>query len=67
MIRRPDNIGRFEFARVAGLRAVQLMRGCTPRLKASPQTAVTAQMEVAERLVVREPDSAPADQVAVDE
>jgi hypothetical protein len=67
MIRRPDNIGRFEFARVAGLRAVQLMRGCTPRLKASPQTAVTAQMEVAERLVVREPDSAPADVVPADE
>lgn len=53
MIKRPDAIGAFEFAVLAGLRAGQLSRGCVPRVPASDKIAVTAQAEVAERKVVR--------------
>jgi len=49
----------FEFAIVAGLRAKQLTRGCSPRVDRSAKVAVTAQHEVAERKVQRE--GAPAD------
>jgi DNA-directed RNA polymerase subunit K/omega len=44
----------FEFAVVAGLRAAQLQRGCTPRVERSEKNAVTAQHEVAQRKVLRE-------------
>jgi len=44
----------FEFAVVAGLRAAQLHRGCTPRVERSLKNAVTAQHEVAQRKVRRE-------------
>jgi DNA-directed RNA polymerase subunit K/omega len=43
----------FEFAVLAGLRAAQLHRGCTPRVEQSAKVAVTAQQEVAERKVRR--------------
>jgi DNA-directed RNA polymerase subunit K/omega len=43
----------FEFAVVAGLRAAQLQRGCTPRVEQSHKASVTAQHEVAERKVRR--------------
>jgi DNA-directed RNA polymerase subunit K/omega len=43
----------FEFAVLSGLRAAQLNRGCTPRVARSAKTAVTAQLEVADRKVVR--------------
>ncbi|HVH63527.1 MAG TPA: hypothetical protein VNA65_07995, partial [Candidatus Dormibacteraeota bacterium] len=52
MVRRPDDMNAFEFAVVAGLRAAQLHRGCTPRVDGSPKLAVTAQHEVAKRKVV---------------
>jgi len=42
----------FEFAVVAGLRAAQLHRGCTPRVEQCEKVAVTAQHEVAERKVL---------------
>jgi DNA-directed RNA polymerase subunit K/omega len=45
----------FEFAVLAGLRAAQLHRGCTPRVEQSEKVAVTAQQEVAERKVLRAP------------
>jgi len=45
----------FEFAVVAGLRAAQLHRGCTPRVERAQKNAVTAQHEVAQRKVRREP------------
>jgi DNA-directed RNA polymerase subunit K/omega len=45
----------FEFAVLSGLRAEQLVRGCTPRLEPSAKRVITAQREVAERLVVRSP------------
>jgi len=53
MVKRPDRISAFEFAVLAGLRAAQLQRGCTPRVSPSPKIAVTAQQEVAESKVVR--------------
>jgi hypothetical protein len=53
MVQRPSEIGAFEFAIVAGLRAAQLTRGCVPRVLGLHKTAVTAQMEVAARMVVK--------------
>jgi DNA-directed RNA polymerase subunit K/omega len=53
VVTRPVELSAFEFAVVAGLRAGQLARGCTPRVKASDKVAVTAQLEVAERKVER--------------
>jgi DNA-directed RNA polymerase subunit K/omega len=52
MIKRPDGMNAFEFAVLAGLRAGQLQRGCTPRVAQSPKVAVTAQQEIAERKVL---------------
>jgi DNA-directed RNA polymerase subunit K/omega len=54
VVQRPVELNAFEFAVLAGLRASQLARGCTPRVKCSNKIAVTAQMEVAERKVVRD-------------
>ena len=54
MIQRPTGISAFEFAVLAGLRAGQLRRGCTPRVKCSGKITVIAQTEVAERKVVRD-------------
>jgi DNA-directed RNA polymerase subunit K/omega len=61
MVKRPDDMNAFEFAVLAGLRAVQLRRGCTPRVDGSPKVAVTAQHEVAMRKVlpVRAPTGLP--------
>ena len=57
MVRRPDGINAFEFVVLSGLRAAQLQRGCTPRVEQSEKVAVTAQHEIAERKVVRSPNS----------
>ena len=56
MIQRPAEFSAFEFVILAGLRASQLMRGCTPRVAAGHKVITTAQMEVAQRLVVRAPN-----------
>ena len=53
MIHRPVELNAFEFAILAGLRAAQLARGYTPRVTGSNKLAVIAQLEVAERKVVR--------------
>jgi DNA-directed RNA polymerase subunit K/omega len=53
VIKRPAALSAFEFAVLAGLRAGQLARGCTPRVDASDKVAVTAQMEIAEGKVLR--------------
>ena len=53
MIKRPDGMNAFEFSVLSGLRAAQLSRGCTPRVVPSLKVTVTAQREVAERMVVR--------------
>jgi DNA-directed RNA polymerase subunit K/omega len=52
MVKRPEDMNAFEFAVLSGLRAVQLHRGCTPRVEQSHKVAVTAQHEVAERKVL---------------
>ena len=53
MVKRPRDMNTFEFVVLAGLRAAQLNRGCSPRVERSAKIAVTAQHEVAERKVVR--------------
>jgi DNA-directed RNA polymerase subunit K/omega len=53
VVKRPVGFGAYEFAVMAGLRAVQLARGCTPRVEGAHKSTVTAQMEVAERKVAR--------------
>jgi DNA-directed RNA polymerase subunit K/omega len=53
MIHRPAQFSAFEFVVVSGLRAAQLMRGCTPRVEGVHKTIVTAQMEVATGKVVQ--------------
>jgi DNA-directed RNA polymerase subunit K/omega len=53
MIKCPNGMSVFEFAVLSGLRVAQLSRGCTPRVVPSLKVAVTAQREVAERLVIR--------------
>jgi DNA-directed RNA polymerase subunit K/omega len=55
MIQRPSELNAFEFAVLAGLRAGQLARGCTPRVESSAKITVIALMEIAEGKVVREP------------
>ena len=53
MIHRPTEFSAFEFVVLSGLRAAQLMRGCTPRVEGVHKTIVTAQMEVATYKVVQ--------------
>ena len=53
MIQRPPDVTVFEFVVLSGLRAAQLMRGCTPRVEGSHKIIMTAQMEVAAGKVVR--------------
>jgi DNA-directed RNA polymerase subunit K/omega len=55
MITLPEDANSFEFARVASLRAAQLMMGCTARVERASKHTVTAQREVAEGKVVRIP------------
>jgi len=56
VIQRPIDFNAFEFVVLAGLRAAQLARGCTPRVAGFDKVTVTAQAEVAEGKVVREAD-----------
>jgi hypothetical protein len=60
VINRPDNIGAFEFAVLASLRAAQLCRGCVPRIEGDHSVAVTAQMEIAGGAVASHDPGAPA-------
>lgn len=48
MIFRTSEMTGFEFARIAALRAAQLVRGCTPRVSGHHSPATMAQREVAE-------------------
>jgi DNA-directed RNA polymerase subunit K/omega len=54
VVRCPREMNAFEFAVLAGLRTVQLRRGCTARVERGQTHAVTAQEEVAQRKVCRE-------------
>ncbi len=53
MVHRPTEFSAFEFVVLSGLRAAQLMRGCTPRIEGGHKTIVTAQIEVASGKVVQ--------------
>jgi DNA-directed RNA polymerase subunit K/omega len=53
VVQRPADLGVFEFVILSGLRAAQLMRGCTPRIESTHKLIMTAQMEVAAGKVVR--------------
>jgi DNA-directed RNA polymerase subunit K/omega len=53
-MQRPLGVGAFEFVVLASLRAVQLMRGCRPRIEGVHKHAVTAQLEVSQGKVVPE-------------
>lgn len=57
-MQRPAEFNAFEFAILAGLRAAQLTRGCTPRVSGSVKVAVIAQREIAEGKIVQAPRSA---------
>jgi len=53
VIHRPADVSAFEFVILSGLRAAQLMRGCTPRVEGGHKVIMTAQEEVATGKVVR--------------
>ena len=53
MIRRPLDVGRFEFVVLAALRAAQLLRGCPPKIDVQHKATITAQLEVSGGMVAR--------------
>lgn len=53
MIYQPRGIGAFEFVIVASLRALQLTRGCRPRIDGVHKNTVIAQLEVSQGKVVQ--------------
>lgn len=57
MVRRPIEFNSFEFVVLAGLRAAQLTRGCTPKVDGTHKIITTAQIEIAEGKVVRAPNA----------
>jgi DNA-directed RNA polymerase subunit K/omega len=59
MVERPAHLSKFEFVVLSSLRAVQLLRGSTPRVDGVHKRVIIAQMEVASGLVVRAADSVP--------
>jgi DNA-directed RNA polymerase subunit K/omega len=60
VVSRPIEMNQFQFAIVSGLRAAQLMRGCTPRVGRELKHVTTAQREVAAGKVVGTYKDAPA-------
>jgi hypothetical protein len=55
IIRRPADLGAFQFVVLASLRAAQLTQGCTPRVAGGHKHTVTAQLEVAAEMVTQAP------------
>jgi hypothetical protein len=55
IIRRPTDLGTFQFVVLASLRAAQLVQGCTPRVAAGHKPTITAQLEVAAEMVRASP------------
>ena len=55
LIRRPADLGAFQFVVLASLRAAQLVRGCTPRVARAHKHTITAQLEVAAEMVRQSP------------
>ena len=58
-IHRPPELAAFEFVVLAGLRAGQLARGCTPRVTGAHKVTVTALLEIAAGKVVRQMNGGP--------
>ena len=58
MVHRPSEYSAFEFVVLSGLRAAQLMRGCTARVDGGHKRITTAQLEVATGKVGRLVDAA---------
>ena len=54
MLHCPTEFGAFEFVVLSSLRAAQLMHGSTPRVVSSHKKIMTAQLEIANGLVVGE-------------
>ena len=54
MIQRPSDMGKFLFAVLASRRAVQLTRGCTPRVTGIHKRTTMAQLEVAQGKVIED-------------
>ena len=68
MIQPPVGMGNFRFVVLSALRAVQLTRGCVPRVDGDHKKTVTAQREVAQGKVweaIPVPESAEASHVAL--
>jgi hypothetical protein len=55
LIQRPDGVGAFEFVVLARLRALQLLRGCLPRVELGHSIAMTALLELANGSIERMP------------
>ena len=53
VINRPVGMGAFQFVALATLRAVQLTRGCVPRVDGDHKKTVIAQQEVAQGKVLQ--------------
>ena len=53
-MQRPSGIGAFQFVILASLRAVQLTRGCTPRVDGDHKCTVLAQLELAQGKVMQD-------------
>jgi DNA-directed RNA polymerase subunit K/omega len=53
VIQHPAGIGAFQFVVLAALRAVQLARGCRPRVDGIHKNTVIAQLEVAQGKVTQ--------------
>ena len=66
MIPNPLGVGAFEFAVLASLRAVQLTRGCRPRIGGIHKNTVMAQLEVSQGKVAQAAVSHPMREVIVE-
>jgi DNA-directed RNA polymerase subunit K/omega len=53
-------VNKFEYVVVAGARAKQLLKGCTPKVEAQHKPARTAMKEVKQRKIERIPLETPA-------
>jgi DNA-directed RNA polymerase subunit K/omega len=53
VIRRPPEVGAFQFVVLSALRAAQLTRGCRPRVDGMHKAIVIAQAEVAQGKVTQ--------------
>lgn len=53
-MQRPPGVGAFQFVVLASLRAVQLTRGCRPKVEGVHKNTVMAQLEVSQGKVIQE-------------